>query len=64
VFDGAGIVGIFLQGAEAAPGFRVPFRLVPVPLLLAFVVSFAVVATGTLYSTWRAATAPPALALR
>jgi ABC-type lipoprotein release transport system permease subunit len=62
--NGQGIVGIFLPGAEASPSFRVPFRLVPVPALLAFVVSFAIVATGTLYSTWRAATAAPALALR
>jgi len=62
--NGAGIAGVFLQGAGATPAFAVPFRLAPVPLLLAFVVSFAIVATGTLYSTWRAATAAPALVLR
>jgi ABC-type lipoprotein release transport system permease subunit len=59
-----GIAGIFLPGAPAAPAFRVPFRMAPVPALLGFVVSFAIVSTGTLYSTWRAATAAPALALR
>ena len=59
-----GIAGIFLPGAEPFPAFRVPFRLTPVPALLGFAVSFAVVSLGTLYSTWRAATAAPALALR
>ena len=62
--NGKGITGVFLPGAEAAPGCRVPFSLMPVPAFLTFVISFAVVATGTLYSTWRAATAAPALALR
>ena len=32
--------------------------------LLTFIVSFLVVATGTIYSTWRSATAAPALVLR
>ncbi len=59
-----GIAGIFLPGAEPAPALRVPFRLAPVPALLSFAVSFAIVSVGTLYATWRAATAAPALALR
>jgi ABC-type lipoprotein release transport system permease subunit len=64
VLNARGIAGIFLPGAGWAPAFRVPFRLAPVPALLGFAVSFAIVSTGTLYSTWRAATAEPALALR
>ncbi|MCK6461151.1 MAG: ABC transporter permease, partial [Planctomycetes bacterium] len=64
LLDGCGIAGIFLPGATAAPGFKVPFRVAPVPALMGFLVSFAIVSTGTLYSTWRAATAAPALALR
>ena len=35
-----------------------------VPALLAFVLSFAIVLTGTLYSSWRAATTPPREAMR
>jgi len=62
--DAAGIAGVFIPGAEAAPAFEVPFRLTPVPVVLGAVVSFAMVATGTLYSVWRAATAAPAVALR
>jgi len=64
LLNGAGIVGVFLPGAPPAVAFELPFRLLPVPALLAFVISFAVVATGTLHALWRAATAPPALALR
>ena len=64
VFNGYGVAGLFLAGAEAAPDFPVPFRLAPVPVLLAFVLSFVVVLSGTLYSSWRAATAPPREAMR
>jgi ABC-type antimicrobial peptide transport system permease subunit len=64
VFNGWAVAGLFLDGAGAAPAFRVPFRLTPVPALLAFVLAFAVVLSGTLYSTWRAATAPPRETMR
>jgi len=59
-----GVAGIFILGADADPAFRVPFELLPVPVLLSFVVSFLIVATGTLLSIWRAASAAPALVLR
>jgi ABC-type lipoprotein release transport system permease subunit len=64
VFNGYGIAALFLEGAGAAPSFRVPFRLTPVPALLAFVLAFAVVLMGTLYSCWRAAVTPPFEAMR
>lgn len=62
VFNGYGVAGFFLGGA--AVDFAVPFRLTPVPALLAFVIAFAVVLTGTLYSSWRAATTAPREAMR
>ncbi len=62
--NGAGIVGVFLAGADAAPGFVVPFRLAPQPVLVAAALSFVVVSTGTLLSTWRAAVAAPMEAMR
>jgi ABC-type lipoprotein release transport system permease subunit len=64
VFNGYGIAALFLEGAGAAPSFQVPFRLTPVPALLAFVLAFAVVLMGTLYSCWRAAVTPPFEAMR
>jgi ABC-type lipoprotein release transport system permease subunit len=63
-FNGYGVAGFFLAGVGPAPDFPVPCRLAPVPALLAFVLSFVVVATGTVYSTWRAATAAPRDAMR
>lgn len=62
--NGLGIAPLFLDGSDAAPDFRVPFRLTPVPVLLAFVLAFAVVLMGTLYSCWRAAVTPPLKAMR
>jgi ABC-type lipoprotein release transport system permease subunit len=64
VFNGYGIAALFLPGAGAAPEFPVPFHLAPVPVLLAFVLTFVIVLSGTLYSTWRAATASPLEAMR
>jgi ABC-type lipoprotein release transport system permease subunit len=64
VFNGFGVAGLFLAGIDTSPALAVPFRLTPVPVLLAFVFSFVIVATGTVYSTWRAATAAPRDAMR
>ena len=61
---GVGIAGVFLSGADAAPGVTIPFRLTPVPALLTFLVSFLVVATGSAWSSWRAAAASPADVMR
>lgn len=62
--NGYWIAGVLLANVDAAPSFQVPFRLTPVPLLLAAALSFAVIMTGTLYSTWRAASAMPREAMR
>ena len=62
--NGYWIAGAFLVGVDAAPAFRVPFRLIPVPVLLASLIAFVVALSGSLYSTWRAATAPPREAMR
>jgi ABC-type lipoprotein release transport system permease subunit len=64
VLNGYGIAGLLLPGAGAAPAFRVPFDLAPTPVFVAAAVSLVMVLTGTLYSIWRAAIAPPAEAMR
>jgi ABC-type lipoprotein release transport system permease subunit len=62
--NGYGVAGVFLPGVDRVPGFLVPFRLLPVPALLAVLVALVVVLSGSLYSTWRAAIAPPREAMR
>lgn len=63
-FNGYGLASIFLNGASVTQDFRIPYRLTPVPLILAFVFSLTVVLSGTLYATWRASTAAPREAIR
>ncbi len=62
--NGFWIAGLFLSGAGVVPHFEVPYRLMPIPVLLLFLISLVIVMTGTLYSTWRAATVPPSEAMR
>jgi ABC-type lipoprotein release transport system permease subunit len=64
LFNGYGVAALFLPGVGTSPDFAVPFRLAPIPVLLAFVLSFVIVLSGTLYSAWRAATVPPREAMR
>lgn len=63
-FNGWWIASVFLAGVDATPSFRVPFRLAPVPALLALLIGFTMVLSGTIYSSWRAATAEPIEAMR
>lgn len=62
--NGYWIAGVFMSGVGVSPTFDVPSRLTPVPALLGFAIAFVVTGSGTLYSSWRAATAPPSEALR
>jgi ABC-type lipoprotein release transport system permease subunit len=62
--NGYWIASIFLAGVDVQPDFPVPFQLTPVPALLGFLISAVIVLSGTLYSTWRAAIAPPREAMR
>jgi len=59
-----GVADVLLGGSDATPAYTLPFRLAPVPVILATALAVAVVATGTLLSTWRTAAAPPVEALR
>jgi ABC-type lipoprotein release transport system permease subunit len=62
--NGYWIASLFLNGVDTAPALRVPFHLAPIPALLAFLLSFVLVMTGTLYSSWRAASVAPLEAMR
>lgn len=61
---GAGVAPLFVPDADLVPGFDVPFRLVPEALVFGVLVAFVVTTTGSLWSSWRAASAPPAEAIR
>ncbi len=63
-FGGAGIAPVLLPGADRVPGFRVPWRLTGAPVALAFALAVLIVGPGSLFSTWRAASAPPARTMR
>jgi len=63
-FNGFGVAGIFIAGAGAIPAFPVPFRLTPVPVMLAFFLSSVLVLSGSVFTSWRIATAQPREALR
>jgi ABC-type lipoprotein release transport system permease subunit len=62
--NGYWIASIFLTGIDRCPTVQVPFRMTPLPVALAFLISFVVVMTGTLYSSWRSAITPPFAAIR
>ena len=64
VLGGFGIASVFYSGLDAMPGVRIPFRLAPVPALLSTLMSIVVVTTGSVVSSWRAASASPAEVVR
>lgn len=62
---GAAAIGpAFLPDADLVPGFDVPFRLVPEASVLAAAAAVVLASAGTLWASWRAASAPPSEAMR
>lgn len=59
-----GLAAVFLPGAEADPGFAVPWRIAPGPVVAATALSLALVLVGTIPANWRAAAAEPMEAMR
>lgn len=62
--NGYGIAGLFIPGVDWHVRFDVPYRLLPGPVLITSLTGFVLVMTGSLYATWRSATAQPREALR
>ena len=63
-FDGRWIAGVYLVGDGGAFDWPPPYAITPLPSLLSVVLALVMTSTGSLYSTWRAAVAPPWLALK
>lgn len=55
---------IFIPGAGIFPDFPVPSLFLPVPLIITFLISIVITATGSIYTTWRASVVPPVEAMR
>jgi ABC-type lipoprotein release transport system permease subunit len=62
--EARGIAAVLLPGADAVPGFEVPWRLAPGPIVVGAALSFVLVLTGTIPSNWRAAAAEPMETMR
>ena len=62
--DGRGLAEIFLPGRAMGTTIPVPYELGVEASAVASILSLCIVGAGSLYSTWRAATAPPSLVLR
>jgi ABC-type lipoprotein release transport system permease subunit len=62
--NGYWVASLFLAGVDIRPSFQIPFGLTPVPALLGYLLALILVLSGSLYSTWRAAIAPPREAMR
>ncbi len=59
-----GIAAVLLPGADADPGFGVPWRLTPGPVLAASALALVLILVGTIPANWRAATAEPMESMR
>jgi ABC-type lipoprotein release transport system permease subunit len=64
LLNGFWVASIFIPGVAVIPSLSVPFRLTPVPALLAFVISLSVTMTGSVWSSWRAVAVSPEEAMR
>jgi ABC-type lipoprotein release transport system permease subunit len=64
VLNGWAIADLFLPGLGWRPHVHVPFALAPLPVVLGMLLSWIIVTSGSLYTTWRTAMTPPANALR
>ena len=64
VLNGLAIANLFVPGLGWRPHVDVPFSLAPLPAVLGAMLSWIIVTSGSLYTTWRTAMTPPANALR
>ncbi len=55
---------MLLPGADADPGFAVPWRMTPGPVAAASALALVLILVGTIPSNWRAAAAEPMESMR
>ncbi len=64
VFNGLVVAQFFISELGHVAPFRVPARFTPAPPAVALLLCFTITILGSLYTTWRLATQPPAESLR
>lgn len=64
VFNGAFIGQFFIAETTLLPKFNVPSKFLPLPLLLGFFFAFLLTMVGSIYSSWRASTESPVVAMK
>lgn len=64
VFNGIFLAPFFIAGIGMIPDFPVPSRFLPLPCALSFLLALTLTMVGSIYSTWRTSTIPPAEAMR
>jgi ABC-type antimicrobial peptide transport system permease subunit len=62
--NGFFVAQFLLPEVGAVPPFPVPTRFLPLPALLSYLVALTITMTGSIYTTWRAATADPMEAIQ
>ena len=63
-FNGALIAQFFIAEIGLMAPFPIPSRFLPLPCILAFLFAVILTMVGSIYSTWRTASIPPAEAMR
>lgn len=63
-FNGFFLNRFFVANVDILPPFTIPAEMFPIPFLLTFFLALILTLTGSLYSTWRIAVAPPNEAMR
>jgi ABC-type lipoprotein release transport system permease subunit len=62
--NGALIAQFFIAETNLLPAFNVPSKFLPLPAFLSFIFSFMLTMVGSIYSSWRASTESPVVAMK
>ncbi|MBM4054969.1 MAG: FtsX-like permease family protein [Planctomycetes bacterium] len=63
-FNGAFIGQFFIAETTLLPKFNMPSKFLPLPFLLSFFFAFLLTMVGSIYSSWRASTESPVVAMK
>jgi ABC-type lipoprotein release transport system permease subunit len=64
VLNGAFIAQFFIAETNLLPAFKIPSTFFPLPAFLGFFLAFILTMVGSIYSSWRASTESPVVAMK